>query len=92
MENDTVAETRLLEKYKNLSFHDPDKDVLFKVHPENMHYYRRNKKKGIDGGWAVIGVDDDDDNEPWTISQMLCDLIADTPQPKGVMIMRQNEC
>ena len=90
-QNDPVAEAQLLEKYKNLVFHDPDNDTTYTVHDKNLEYHRRNKKKGIDGGWAVIGVEEDDDNEPFVVGQMLIDLIADHEQAPGVQIVRLEE-
>lgn len=89
MQNDCVAEARLLEKYKNLVFLYPDNNVTYTIHDKNLEYHRKNKKRGIDGGWAVIGVDDDDDNEPFAICQILIDLIAEHEQEAGVKIVRK---
>ena len=34
--NDVVAEIRLLEKYKNMVFYDPDNECMYTVHAENL--------------------------------------------------------
>jgi hypothetical protein len=90
-QNDCVAEARLLEKYKNLVFYDPDNDTTYTVCDKNLEFHRKNKKKGIDGGWSVIGVDDEEDYEPFVIGKMLIELIADHEQAPGVEIVRLEE-
>lgn len=90
-ENDCVAEARLLEKYKNLVFFDPDNQTTFTIHDKNLEYQRKNRKKGIDGGWSVIGVDEEEDNEAFVIGPMLIELIADHEQAPGVEIVRLDE-
>ena len=81
----------MLEKYKNLVFYDPDNDTTYTVCDKNLEFHRKNKKKGIDGGWSVIGVDDEDDYEPFVIGKMLIELIADHEQAPGVEIVRLEE-
>ena len=39
----------------------------------------------------VVGVDVDDNNEPWEIIEVLCELISKTPQDKDVLVLRKNE-
>ena len=65
--------------------------MTFTIHDKNLEYHRKNKKKGIDGGWSVIGVDEEEDSEPFVIGPMLIELIADHEQAPGVEIVRLDE-
>ena len=38
--NDVAAEIRLLEKYKNMVFYDPDNECMYTVHAENLGWQR----------------------------------------------------
>ena len=91
MQNDCVAEARLLEKYKDLVFIDPNFGTTYTIHDENLEWKRRNRKKNIDGGWHVIGVDEDDDNEAYVIEQELIDLIVNHQQDPTIEIVKRDE-
>ena len=82
--DDCVAEAKLLEKYKDLVFYDPDHKVNFTVHGNNLEY-----RRGREGGWCVIGDSTDEkvEDEPFKIGDMLIEMIADTQQAEGVEIM-----
>ena len=82
--NDCVAEARLLEKYKNLVFLDPDTEETFTVFGNNLEF-----RRGRDGGWNIIAVSSDEsvEDEGFVIGQMLVDLIAETEQAYGVQII-----
>ena len=85
--NDCVAEARLLAKYKGLVFWDPDTDKTFHVE-KNMEF-----RRGRSNGWFVLGVssdqqDDSDDCEAFSL-EIACELIGDTPQANGIMVIRQ---
>lgn len=90
--NDCVVEARLLEKYKNLVFFDPDDQVTYTVVEDNLEFHRRNKRKGIAGGWALIGADEDDNEVGFEINKMVIGLISETAQAPGVeLIFRELE-
>lgn len=80
---DCVCEARLLAKYKNLVFNDPDTGSTFTVYDRNMEFHR-----GKDGGWMVIGVSSEEDveDEPFAL-EVICELIAKTGQAEGVKIV-----
>jgi len=84
---DVIAEVRVLEKYKDLVFFDPDNECIYTVWHKNLEWQR-----GRNGGWWVIGCSMDDklDDEPFPIGQMTIDLIAETSQNANVQII-QNE-
>ena len=56
-----------------------------------MEWYRSNRKRGIDGEWYLIGTHGDDVAESFAIEDELCNDIADTPQAKGIQIIRRDE-
>ena len=56
-----------------------------------MEWYRSNRKRGIDGGWYLIGTHEDDVAESFAIEDELCNNIADTPQAEGIQIIRREE-
>ena len=75
------AESRLLEKYKNIAFYDLDENATFTIHPDNLEF-----RRGRDGGWMLIGVAADENVEdgPFEIKQVFIDLIAKTEQTVNV--------
>ena len=88
--NDCVTEAKLLAKYKGLIFCDPDTDLAFKVWEQNLEF-RRGRG---DGGWYVIGeCADDPDNvqtEAFTL-EIACQLIGETKQEEGILVIKQDE-
>ena len=87
--NDPVQASKLLQKYKDLIFFDPDNQVTFTIHPGNMEYQR-----GRNGGWMAIGIPPDDcgiDEEPFQLGDMLVGLIADTEQADNITMVRMEE-
>ena len=83
---DVVAETRLLEKYKDLKFDDPDEEgVSFNIYAGNLEW-----QKGRHGGWAVIAEksEDSDEDQPFCIDDMLIGMILDTEQADEVKVVR----
>ena len=90
--NDCVVEARLLEKYKNLVFFDNNDQVTYTVFEKNLEFHRRNKRKGIVGGWALIGVDGNDNEVGFEINKMVIGLISEVAQALGVeLIFREFE-
>ncbi len=81
--NDSIAEARLLQKYKGLVFVDPDSKNTFSVCDKNMEY-----RRGARNGWFVIavcaveGVED----EPFAL-ELACELIGETPHVSGVKVI-----
>ena len=87
--NDCVAEARILEKYKGLVFQDPDTEVNFTVHGENLEFHRGNK----DGGWHLISnlSDESVEDKGFTIGEVITGMIADSVQRPGVEIIRAED-
>ena len=92
--SDCVAEARLLEKYKDMSFYVIDDDITYTIFSRNLEY-----QKGRGGGWCVLGMPpqydriDDDVLEPWMINDVLIEMIKDTEQPKSnkvKLLMKDN--
>ena len=86
--NDIVAEIRLCEKYKGLTFFDPDNECQYTVYEKNLEWTR-----GRGGGWSLICQphSDDFEDEPFLIGDMVIGLIADLEQEEGVEIIRNNK-
>ncbi|KAL3772048.1 hypothetical protein ACHAWU_008070 [Discostella pseudostelligera] len=83
--NDPVAEARLLAKYKNLVFNDPDTGTTMSIWDKNMEFWR-----GKSNGWMVIATSADDnvEDEPFAL-EVVCDLIGQTQQIDGVTIIHK---
>ena len=85
--NDAVIEARFLQKYKNLSFEDPDTGDIFTVAPQNAEYRRDKGSRG----WHLIceknGGEEEEDNEAFTI-ELANELISTYPQADGVEVIR----
>ena len=83
--NGPVKESRLLQKYKDFDFYNPDNQVKFVIHPGNMEYQR-----GRNDGWMAIGIPPDDsrfDEEPFQLGDMLIGMIANTDQADNITMM-----
>jgi hypothetical protein len=83
--NDCVAEARILAKYKNLAFNDPDTGGTFSIWEKNMEF-----RRGRGNGWMLIATcaDDDVDDEAFTL-EIACELIGNTPQEAGVEVIHK---
>ena len=82
--NDVVAETKLLGKYKDLKFDDPDEDdVTFNIYGGNLQWLRGE-------GWAVIAEksEDSEEDQPFKIDDMLIGMILETEQADDVKVVR----
>ena len=82
--NDAVAEVKLLEKYRDLLFFNPDDNITYTAWNGNLDWC-----EGKGGGWVVLGVppnwDGKDQNilEPFLIRHnIMGDMVKDTEQPK----------
>ena len=93
--NDSVAEAKLLAKYKGLRFFLPDDEVVYTIFESNLEFQKGSKRKKISKGWNVFGVppdsDNGDDDKPFMIDDLLCQLIADTEQEKGVEVIKYDK-
>ena len=89
LQNDCVAEARLLEKYKDLVFYDIDNDKNCRVWDKNLQFYRKNTRLGIDAGWAVVCMNDEGEEFSWYINEHLCELIGSNQQAVGIEVIRQ---
>ena len=56
-----------------------------------MEFQRRNRRKKIDGGWTVIAVDENDENEGYVIEQDLIDMILDHAQAPDIEIVLKDD-
>jgi hypothetical protein len=45
--------------------------------------------QGISGGWYIIGISEDDEEESFEIEDELLSQMADTPQDEGVAVVRR---
>ena len=90
---DEVHMARLCNKYGNLKLWDPDNERMCRIHPEQMKWFKGNKRAKIDKGWSVIAVygDGTEDAEPWEVGDMLCKVIAETEQDEGVEVVTQQD-
>ncbi len=87
--NDPVQEAKLLQKYKDMLFFDPDNKVNYTIHPGNMEF-----RRGRGGGWMVIAVPPADcglDDEPFEIGEMLMEMIVDTQQADNITMIRKED-
>ena len=75
--NNVIAEVRLLEKYKDLVFYDPNNECVYTVWHKNMEW-----QSGRNSGWCLIGCPADEklDDEPFSIAEMVISLIAKSSQ------------
>ena len=86
--NDCISKARLLQKYKNLIFKDPDHEgVTWTVFGGHLEYQSRRA-----GGWYVIAeqLEDSNKDEPFFVNDMLIGMIADTEQAEGVPVVRRD--
>ena len=82
--NDGISEVRLLEKYKDLVFYDPDNECVYTVWHKNMEWQR-----GHNGDWCLIGCSADDklDDELFSIAEMVISLIVKSGQDSNVDVV-----
>ena len=88
-----VSEGRLLNKYKDLAFCDPDDEVTRTVYSRNLTYVKKFRgKKGLRSGWVLLGTHPDDDNDDkiqlFIISDFVVDFISDTQQGAGAKVVQ----
>ena len=93
---DPVNEAKILQKYKNLVFHDWENGgVIQTIYDQNLEWYRKSRAMNIDvAGYYLISVRADNDEEcSWEINQEICDYIAEAEaeQPEGVKIIRKDK-
>ena len=86
--NDCVTEAKLLEEYKGHVFNDPDTQVNFTVHADNLEICI-----GKEGGWNLIRnyLDDGVEDEGFAIGEIIIEMIDDLQQGPEVEIIRMNE-
>lgn len=65
VKTDCVLEARLLEKYTNLVFYNPDTKKTCSVYAGNLEFYYGYKKRGINKGWELIAVAEDGEDVSW---------------------------
>ncbi len=83
--NDCVSEALLLQKYKDLVFHDPNSRNDFFIWQQNMEFCR-----GKRNGWFLLGACTEDgvEDEAFTL-ELGCEMIGDTPQKDGIQVVHQ---
>ena len=87
--NDPIHESKLLQKYKDLVFFDPDNAANYTIHPGNMEFQR-----GRQGGWMIIGIPPDDEGleeEPFPLGSMVLEMISETEQAPNITMLRQED-
>jgi len=82
-----LLQRRILAKYKNLVFHDPDTGGSFTVWDKNMGF-----RHGRGYRWMLLStcVDNDVDDEAFALD-IVCELIANTAQEAGIDVVQQEE-
>lgn len=83
-----MAEAWILAKYRGLVFVDPDTEKTFSVYDKNMEF-----RRGRNNGWFVLAIcsdnqDNSDDCEAFSL-EVACEVIGDTPQADGIMVIRE---
>ncbi len=87
--NDCVTETRILEKYKDLVFHDPDTQKTFKVWGGNLEFHRGSRRTGVSKGWGLVCINEDGDEEGWVLNQEVVELIGSYRQADGIEVIHK---
>ena len=65
--------------------------MTYKIQGQNLEFHRNNQKKGIDGGWGVVGVDEDDKNVGWVINDELVIMIGETAQDSDIKVVHREK-
>lgn len=86
--NDAVAEARLLEKYRDIVFHDPDVGITYTAFDGKLEW-----RRGKTNGWCVLGIPPEwdgksmDNLEPYVIrTNIIGEMVMDTEQPKRINV------
>ena len=69
--NDCVAEARILEKYKDLMFFDPDTGKTFKAWGGNLEFHRGSQRTGVEKGWGLVCNNEESKEEGWVLMKRL---------------------
>lgn len=87
-DDNVVSEQCILDKYKNLSFYDLDSDSTFTSRADKqLQWNRQHKREGIERGWLLLGVNENDKEEAFAIPFFI-ELFLDTDQPDDIEIIR----
>ena len=90
--HDCVDEARLLTKYKNLAFWDPDDKCTRIAEQKNLEWTKKwHGERGSKSAWSIIGFSPEPKDEeahyvPYPISDFIISLIAKTNQAPGVKV------
>ena len=86
---DSLAEVKLLEKYKGLKVYWPDDKKLYHILEQNLEY-----SGGRDGGWNVLGAlpeyFDTEDNKylvSFQINDVLLECIRNMTQTDNIVVV-----
>jgi len=87
--NDCVAEARILEKYKDLVFYDPDTKKTFKVWGGNLEFHRGSRRTATTKGWGLVCINEDGKEEGWILNDEVVQLIGSHAQADGIEVIHQ---
>jgi hypothetical protein len=87
--NDCVAEARLLEKYKDLMFFDPDTGKTFKVWGGNLEFHRGSRRTGVEKGWGLVCINEESEEEGWVLNEEVIELIGAHTQADDIEVVHR---
>ncbi len=87
--NDCVAEARILEKYKDSVFYDPDTKKTFKVWDGNLEFHRGSRRTGVTKGWGLVCINEDGNEEGWLLNEEVVQLIGSHQQVDGIEVIHK---
>ena len=87
--NDCVAEARILEKYKDLVFYDPDTKKSFKVWGGILEFHRGSCRTGVLKGWGLVCIHEYGDEEGWLLNKEVVQLMGSHRQVDDIEVIHQ---
>ena len=76
----SVIYGRILEKYKDLMFFDPDTGKTFKVWGRNLEFHSGSRRTGVEKGWGLVCINDESEEEEWVLNEENIELIGSHAQ------------
>ena len=78
-------EARILEKYKDLMFFDPDTGKTVKVWGRNLEFHRGSRRTGVEKGWGLVCINEESEEEGWVLNDI--DLIGSHAQADEIEVI-----
>ena len=85
--NDCVAEARILEKYKDLMFFDPDTGKTFKAWGGNLEFHRGSQRTGVEKGCGLVCINEESEEEGWVLNEEVIELIGSQAQADEIEVI-----